>query len=524
MRPTRPPPLPSRVAAARRDLYPPRMDAPPPSAPLRARLGLPLGPLLAAALLLAPPPAGLEPAGWRAAAVGLWMAAWWVTEAIPVPATALLPLALFPLLGVAPVGDAAAPYANPLIFLFMGGFLLALAMQRWELHRRIALTVVSVTGTRPRGLVWGFMLATAVLSMWVSNTATAVMMLPIGLSVVELVRGGEVEGPVRSNFGVALMLGIAYAASVGGFATLIGTPPNALLAGFLRESYGVELGFAEWMRLGLPVTALLLPVTWLLLTRLVFPVGDAEVPGGRALIRRQLRELGPVKMPEWATMGAFSLAVLLWVFRPALEARVPGLALSDAGVAVGAALLLFAFPVDLRRGIFVLDWEWARRLPWEVLVLFGGGLSLADALQETGLAAWIGERMAGLGALPTPVVLLLVLLVVVTLSELASNTATAAAFLPVVASLAVGIGEDPRLLAVPTALAASCAFMMPVATPPNAIVYGSGHVTVPQMARAGIWLNLICTAVLLGAAYLLLPWALGVEPGVVPGWAVGGRG
>ncbi|MEW5927945.1 MAG: SLC13 family permease, partial [Gemmatimonadota bacterium] len=320
------------------------MDTPPSAgaAPgLRPRAGLLLGPLLFAAMLLAPAPDGLSAAGWRAAAVGALMAAWWVTEAVPIAATALLPLPLFPLLGVAKIDAAAAPYANPLIFLFMGGFLLALAMQRWELHRRIALNVIRAMGTRPAHLVGGFMAATALISMWVSNTATAVMMLPIGISVTELVlpRGGE-AGEEERGFAAALMLGIAYAASIGGFATLIGTPPNALLAGFVRETYGREIGFGEWMLVGVPLMLLVLPLTWLLLVRGVFRIRAPEIPGGRELIDREIAKLGPMSRPEWTVLAVFGTAALLWVVHPFLRAWVPEGALSDAGIGVGAALLL----------------------------------------------------------------------------------------------------------------------------------------------------------------------------------------
>ncbi|MDP9348673.1 MAG: DASS family sodium-coupled anion symporter [Gemmatimonadota bacterium] len=486
----------------------------------RARLGLLLGPLLFAALLLLPVPAGLSPAGWRALAAGALMAVWWVTEAIPIPATALLPLALFPLLGVADIDAAAAPYANPIIFLFMGGFLLALAMQRWNLHRRIALSIVRMLGTRPASLVGGFMLATAFLSMWVSNTATAVMMLPIGISVVELVRRRDpgVDAEER-NFAAALMLGIAYAASIGGFATLIGTPPNALLAGFMRETYGYQVGFAQWMGVGVPLMLLVLPLTWLLLVRLVFPIRAPEIPGGRELIERELRALGPLSRPEVAVAAVFTAAALLWIFSPLLEGMLPEDTLSDAGIGIAAALLLFLIPADRKAGTFVLDWEWAGRLPWDVLLLFGGGLSLADALTETGVAKWIGGSLGGLGALPTPLLILVVAATIIALSELASNTATAAAFLPVAGALALGIGESPLLLVVPAALAASCGFMLPVATPPNAIAYGTGQVTVAQMARAGAWLDLLCIVCILAVSYTAMLWAFGVQAGVVPAWA-----
>ncbi|CAN5877457.1 DASS family sodium-coupled anion symporter [soil metagenome] len=500
-------------------------SAPPPAAEprrLAPRLGLLLGPLLLLAVLLLPPPEGMEALAWRTAGVGLLMATWWVSEAIPIPATSLLPLVLFPLLGVATIDAAASPYANPLIFLFMGGFMLALAMQRWNLHRRIALRIIAALGTRPVSLVAGFMAASAFLSMWVSNTATTLMMLPIGLSVIELVirRSDRPDRhPGESNFGVALMLGIAYACSIGGLGTLIGTPPNALLAGFVREAYGIEIGFAQWMMVGVPLVVVALPLTWLLLTRLLYPIRMAEIPGGSEIIARERQSLGSPSRAEKIVAVVFTLTAAAWIFRPLLEAR--GLVLSDAGIAIAGALALFLIPLDLRRGEFVLNWEWAQRLPWGVLILFGGGLSLASAISRTGLAGWIGEEIAGFGALPLVVVMLAVTTVIVFLTELTSNTATAAAFLPVVSSVAIGLGENPLLLAIPAALAASCAFMMPVATPPNAIVYGSGYLTIPQMARAGVVLNLLLIVLITALAYTLVLVAFGVTPGVLPPWATG---
>jgi solute carrier family 13 (sodium-dependent dicarboxylate transporter), member 2/3/5 len=486
----------------------------------RSTTGLLLGPAVLAVALVLPAPGGMSVEAWRTAAVGLLMAIWWISEAIPIPATALVPIALFPLLGVAPVEAAASPYANPVIFLFLGGFLIAQAMQRWNLHRRIALAVISAVGTRPVPLIGGFMLAAAFLSMWVSNTATAVMMLPIGLSVVELAlrREGEPDRePGDSNFAVALMLGIAYACSIGGLATLIGTPPNALLAGFMAETYGVQIGFGEWMLVGVPLAAVGLPVTWLVLTRWVYPVRMTEIPGGREAIAREVLALGSLSRGERMVATVFVLTAAAWIFRPLLEPLVPGL--SDAGIAIVAAVVLFLLPVNLSAGEFVLNWEWARRLPWDVLILFGGGLSLAAAISRTGLAEWIGASLSGLDVLPVIGIVLVIATVIVFLTELTSNTATAAAFLPILASLAIGLGESPLLLAVPAALAASCAFMMPVATPPNAIVYGSSFVTIPQMARAGLVLNGIFILLLSLGGYLLVIMALGVEPGVLPEWA-----
>ena len=480
---------------------------------MRRRVGLLVPPALFLLLLLLPAPAGMSAEAWRTACVGLLMAAWWVTEAIPIPATALLPLALFPILGIASIGDAAVPYANPIIFLFLGGFILAGAMQRWELHRRIALTVVQALGTRPPQVVLGFMVATAFLSMWVSNTATAVMMMPIGLSVIALVAPRDEHGdPGQLNFGTALMLGIAYAASIGGLATLIGTPPNALLAGYVQTTYGVEIGFGRWMLLGLPLVVVALPATWLLLTRVSFPIRIREIPGGRAAMRARLRELGAVSAAERRVALVFVATAVAWITRPLLEEAVPGL--SDAGIAMAAALVLFLAPAGSSpAGVApprLMDWETAEELPWGVLLLFGGGLSLAAAVSDTGLADWIGSALSALDRWPTIALVLTVTAVVLFLTELTSNTATAAALLPVLGPLAVTLGEDPLLLAVPAALAASCAFMMPVATPPNALVYGSGYVTIPQMVRAGFGLNLlfivlITLAVYAGMLALLVP-------------------
>jgi sodium-dependent dicarboxylate transporter 2/3/5 len=462
----------------------------------RAQVGLVLGPLVTAMMLLGAPPDGMAVSAWRTAAVGILMATWWITEAIPIPATALLPLVLFPVLGIASPTDAAAPFANPVIYLFLGGFVLALALEECGLHRRLAVSILRVAGTRPGPLIFGFMLATAFLSMWVSNTATVVMMLPMATAVIALAGApDERASPAHQQaFPVALLLGIAYAANIGGLGTLIGTPPNALLAGFLEASYGVRIGFAEWMLLGVPIVALTLPITWWLLTQRLHPVGTVPIDGGGTILEALQARSGRMSPAERVVGTITALTALAWVTRPWLEQWLPGL--SDTGIAIAGALLLFIVPTAVRPVEVALRWEHAERLPWGVLVLFGGGLSLAASVQDSGLAEWIGGALGAIGTSPIVVVILLVTAVVIFLTELTSNTATAATFLPVVASLAVGIAADPLLLAIPTALAASCAFMMPVATPPNAIVYGTGRITLPQMAHAGLWLNLLFIAVL----------------------------
>jgi len=489
-----------------------------PSSTLRRQIGFLGGMAAFLLLLLLPAPEGLEPAAWRTAAVGTLMAAWWITEAIPIPATALVPLVAFPLLGINPIRDAAAPYANPLIFLFMGGFLIAVAMQRWDLHRRIALTIVRYVGVQPTSIVVGFIIASAFLSMWVSNTATALMMLPIGLSVIKLTQDAvaEADTSTPTHFSLVLVLSIAYACNIGGIGTLVGTPPNAFLAGFMLETYDVEIGFAQWMTVGLPLVILSLPLTYYLLTW-IYPIEIEEIPGGRALINQQIKRLGPMSDAERKVGLVFAGTALLWVIRPLLSDVVPGL--SDAGIAMTAGLVLFLIPTQTERNAHLLNWEEAEGLPWGVLILFGGGLSLADAISTTGLATWIGQGVSSYGSWPVLLIVLLSVATIVLLTEITSNTATSAAFLPILASAAIGIGQNPFLLVIPAAIGASCAFMLPVATPPNAIVYGSGYISIPQMSRAGIWMNLSLILLVTGLAYTLLLATFGIEIGVVPPWA-----
>jgi sodium-dependent dicarboxylate transporter 2/3/5 len=447
--------------------------------------------------------AAFSTAGRATAGLALWMATWWMTEAIPISATALLPIAVLPLIGAAGVGEATAPYAHPLIFLFLGGFVLSLAMERWGLHERIALGTLALIGAQPRRIVGGFMVATAGLSMWVSNTATAVMMLPIALSVIDRVareRDAPPDDPDGRAFALCLLLGIAYGASIGGMGTLIGTPPNLVLASFAESQLGRPIGFARWMAVGLPLVVVFLPLVWLLLTRLVFPVRMEALPGGRAFVREALSRLGPVRSPERATAAIFAATAAAWVLRPLLvRIRIGSLeplaALTDTGIAVTAALVLFLVPARDPRGgaksTRLMDWPTARRLPWGLLLLFGGGLSLASAIQANGVGEWIGAQVGGLSALHPYLLVTCVTAAVIFLTEITSNTATTAALVPLLASVAPGLGMDPFVLMVPAALAASCAFMLPVATPPNAVVFGSDRIRVAEMCRAGFWLNLL---------------------------------
>ena len=472
-------------------------------AALAAWIGLVLGPLLLITCLLTEPPGGLSGEAWLTVGLAGLMAIWWSTEAIPIPATSLLPILLIPLLGIDTLARATAPYANPTIFLFFGGFLLGLAMQRWNLHRRIALATLLAVGNQPSRQIAGFMIATAFISMWVSNTATSIMMLPIGLSVIGLLVAGsdEKEG---SRFAIALLLGIAYSASVGGIATLIGTPPNALLAAFLRENYDVQIGFGQWMLLGLPLSIGMLIFIWWWLTRSGFTLAGGD---SRGLLETEMANLGPMSRAEKLVAMVFSLAAAAWILQPLLAGYVEGV--NDTSIAIAAALALFLIPVNLRERVFLMDWEQANKAPWGVLLLFGGGLSLAGAIGESGLAEWIAESLGIFGALPLILMIGLVALVIIFLTEITSNTATAAAFLPLLGALAVAQGMSPEMLAIPAAVAASCAFMMPVATPPNAIVFGTGQLPIQAMIKAGFALNLFGVVLVTLLCYLLVGWIWG---------------
>ena len=517
--------------------------------PVTRAVGLFLGLLLFAFVLIIPRPTGMPAAAQRVAAVALLMAAWWVTEAAPIPVTSLLPIILFPLMGITSAGDASAAFAHPLVFLFLGGFFLAMAMQQHNLHIRMALHIIRAVGVTPRRLILGFMCATAFLSMWISNTATAMMMLPIAMAVCQSLEGlcfpdGETEPVVAEpkgtgqngagsgsiegrRFGALMMLGIAYSASIGGIGTLIGTPPNVVFAAAVEKMYGQVVDFASWMMLGVPLVVIFIPIAWLYLTRVVFPLRNRRTPQAAEAISRQLRELGRPSRGEKLVLTVFILAALSWIFRaqkdvfgvhiPGLDMIVPGI--HDATIAVAAALILFIAPVDWRRGEFGLNWRWARKIPWGTLLLFGGGLSLAAAFQSSGLAPWIGEGVPGLSRMPPILVLLVVIAGTAMLTEFTSNTATAAMLMPTLGAMAVGMGQHPYFLMLAACVAASLAFMLPVATPPNAVVYGSGKVRIAQMVKAGMWMNLLGIVLWTVLMYTLAMRLFGVVIGQVPVWA-----
>lgn len=496
-----------------------------------------LGLSLFVVCLLMPLPEGMEPAAKRLLGVAALMSCWWVGEVAPLAAVALIPLVLFPFLGVLGMEKTAACYADQTIFLFLGGLLIAAASQRWGLHRRMALNVLCLLGARPRSLVLGFMAATASVSMWVSNTATAVMMFPIALSVLLYVTGKKPEeirqarGEER-NFSVALMLGIAYGASIGGIATLVGTPPNLVLAGQLHKLFpgAPEIGFARWMAAGVPLSLLFVAAAWYCLCWILFPVKWLGTERGRDLLCREREKLGRMSRGEAWTLAAFLAAVLLWLTREPLPLgsfRFPGwsgilpwaASVGDSTVAMAAALALFLAPVDRSRGVTALNWEWASKIPWDVLLLFGGGFALAGAFRQTGLSGWFAGRLEGLESLPPVAMVPAVCLLMTLLTELTSNTASTAVMLPVLAATAVKIHVNPLVLMIPATLSASCAFMLPVGTPPNAVVFASGCIDVATMARAGLVLNLVGLVLIPLVLFVVGFDLLQVSTTAMPAWA-----
>jgi sodium-dependent dicarboxylate transporter 2/3/5 len=492
--------------------------------------GLVAGPVLALACYFALPTEFLDGAGkvvpflhpGRATlAMLVWMALWWMTEAVDIVVTALLPLVMFPLAGIMSIEEAAAPYASSVVFLFLGGFILALAIQRCGLDRRIAFLTLRLVGTTPGRLVAGMLATCSFLSMWISNTAAAAMMVPIAIAVVDLVlrtktgsgfdpkRGIPADRPDERNFATALVLAIAYGASIGGVATLIGSPPNGIAAKFIQQTYGIEVTFVKWLAIGLPLTFLFLPVVWFILVRVAFRSRLGAVEGGRQYLDAELAKLGALSRGERVVLAVFLATILLWITRPwvvaiKLGVMQPFAGLTDAGIAITAALVLFLIPVGGKAGLRAMDWSYAVQLPWGVLLLFGGGLSLAAATEATGVAAYIGSLTQHLGGLPVLAVVLAIVAITVFASELTSNTAQVALMLPLLAAAAPGLGVPPGLLLIPCTLAASLAFMMPVGTPPNAIVFGTGLVKIPQMVRAGFMLNVAGIALVTAFAYFVI--------------------
>lgn len=480
--------------------------------PIQKKIGLFAGPLVFVAILLLPHLGSLSADAQKVIAAAAWMLVWWVTEAVSISVTALLPLVLLPLFAIngLDINAVASPYGSNIVFLFMGGFVVAIAMEKWKLHLRIALKIVSMTGTNANGIILGFMLATAFLSMWISNTATTVMMLPIATSVIMLLSNNQNTDPKKiKRFALVMMLAIAYAANIGGIATIIGTPPNTVFAAFMTEQLNKEIDFMAWMGVGVPFSITLLFVTYFMLTRVLYPHGLNKFEGAENIIRSEQDKLGKMTTAEKRVLTVFICTALAWMGRKYINLLFPDLNLTDTGIAMIAAISLFLIPLRFNEGQFILVWEDTRRLPWGILLLFGGGLSLAKAMSETGIIDVIGAYISDNSNLGYLVVIVIVTTTVLFMTELMSNVALITIFLPVIAGIAQGMGVDPIQMAIPATIASSCAFMLPMATPPNAIVFASGNVKVAEMAKAGLWLNIVAIVLTIIAAQSLIGWVFG---------------
>ncbi len=476
-------------------------------------IGLILGPIVFLLTLLFFHPQGLNPKANAVLASTLWMAIWWITEAVPIAVTALLPIVLFPLTGGLGLTKTTAAFGHKYVFLYVGGFIIAIAIEKWSLHKRIALNIINFIGTNVVNIILGFMLATAFMSMWISNTATAVMMLPIGMAIVAQLRDNpntiEDENMI---FGKALMLAIAYSASIGGMGTLIGTPPNLVLAGVVEETFGYEITFAQWFKFGFPISAVLLFICWKYLTTFAFKFKQKTFPGGRAEISKQLNALGQISYEEKLIAAVFATTAVAWMVRSyLLKPIIP--AIDDTIIAMISAFVIFLLPTkDRTRRL--LNWEEAVKLPWGILLLFGGGMALAAGFKSSGLALWIGAQMTALEGITILLLVLILIAAVNFLTEITSNLATTAMLLPILYPMAKTIDVHPFVLMVSATVAASCAFMLPVATPPNAVVFGSGYLRIPDMVKAGIWMNVISIILLTLFVYFLLPFLWGFDPDV----------
>ncbi|MEQ8363445.1 MAG: SLC13 family permease [Cyclobacteriaceae bacterium] len=468
-------------------------------------VGLILGPLLFTILYFLLSQTALSYKGVVVLALGAWMVTWWVSEAAPIPVTALLPMILFPLFTVATAREAAAPYGDSIIFLFMGGFMIALGLEKHNLHTRIALNLIRLTGTSGNGIILGFMISTALISMWISNTATAVMMLPIATSVTKLLAGEitEADKPKFEKFATGLMLSIAYSASIGGIATIIGTPPNVVTVGFIKRFYDQDVSFATWMVIGIPLMLAILAACYLTITQILYRNGLRSVEGSAELINSKLKGLGAFSKEEKRVLAIFAVTCFFWIFRQNINALIGTNLLDDTTIAMTGGILMFITPIEMKSGTFILEWGDMKNLPWGILLLFGGGLSLAQAMADAGLVQLIGDQIAQQGNLSTGALIVTLSGLSMFLTELMSNVALTTIFVPVVLGIADGLQINPIILAMPVAFAASCAFMMPISTPPNAILFASGHISVKQMMRAGILVNLF-SIILISVAMLTI--------------------
>lgn len=463
------------------------------------RTGFFLGPLLFLIILIFVDPDLVAPGATKVIAVGVLMITWWITEAVPNPVAALLPLILFPALGVMNMSESAAPFANPSVFLFMGGFMIALALEKHKLHERIAINLIRLTGTSGNGIILGFTLSSGLISMWISNTATALMMLPIGVSVIQLLKrsnGDEALTKGEKNFALGLMLSIGYAASLGGMATIIGTPPNVVFAGFAKQFYNQDISFFRWMVIGVPLALVTLFACYFMITRWLFPNNLPKIEGSEALITNKLKELGPMRKEEKLTLMVFALTSFFWIFQQGLNALFGSDIFNDTNIAVTGGVLMFLVPVDFKSDEFLITWDDTKKLPWGILILFGGGICLAKGMESTGIIKMIGSSIASQQGISIWMMMFLLTLASIVLTEFMSNVALVTIFVPVVFGIAEGLHFDPYILALPVTFAASCAFMFPISTPPNAIVFSSGHIKMKEMIKAGFILDVMCLAII----------------------------
>lgn len=468
------------------------------------RIGLLLGPLLFILIRLYFYPGGLSNEANGILASTLWIAVWWITEAIPIAATALLPIILFPLSGSLDIATTTASFGHKYVFLYLGGFLIAISIEKWNLHKRIALNIINIIGSNIQNIILGFMVATAFLSMWISNTATSVMMLPIGIAIVKQLKDNP-KTNVNENvtFGKALMLAIAYSASIGGISTLIGTPPNLVLAGVVSELYNYEITFTQWFIFGFPISIILLIICWKYLISIAFKLKQKEFPGGKQEIKRLLQALGKITYEEKMVSLVFASTAFCWITRSfLLQKWLPKL--DDTIIAIVFALILFIIPSKTKHKKLI-SWKDTKELPWGIILLFGGGMALANGFENSGLALWIGSQMTSLVGLSTIIIILLLIASVNFLTEITSNLATTAMLLPVLAPMALTIDIHPFILMVGATVAASCAFMLPVATPPNAVVFGSGYLRIPDMVSKGFMMNVISIILLTLFVFFVLP-------------------
>lgn len=472
-------------------------------------VGLVLGPVLFVLILHFVTPGALTAKSITVVAMGAWMVTWWATEAMPIPVTALLPMIIFPLAGVSTVREASAPYGDPVIFLFMGGFILALGLERHKLHQRIALGLIRLTGTSGNGIILGFILSTALISMWISNTATAIMMLPIASSVTALLAnelGGHKDDPRFQKFATGLMLAIAYAASIGGMATIIGTPPNVVMVGFMKRFYNLDVSFTSWMIVGIPMMLLALTACYLLITRVLFVNSLPSIEGSHELIQRKYEELGRLTKAEKLVLVVFSITCFAWIFRQNLNSLIGKNLLDDTTIAMAGGVLMFLVPLDIGRHKFLLEWADMKELPWGILLLFGGGLCLADGMEKSGLVQIVGNYFSQQKDIHPTVLIIALAAISMGLTELMSNVALVTIFIPVVFGIADGFHINPIWLSMPVTFAASCAFMMPISTPPNAVLFATGYIRMKDMMKTGILLNLACLVIIWVLGITLIQW------------------